>query len=101
MEQVMHENLIRERLPLGMSGFAEPVSSVVNHNSSSSRFILTHRSDGFRQILIGVDGLALFLSFAISHFVRATLLSEWVGNIPPFSQFLWIFWVIAPVWFLS
>jgi exopolysaccharide biosynthesis polyprenyl glycosylphosphotransferase len=101
MEQVMRDNLIRGHLPLGTSGFAKPVSGAVNLNSSSSRFILTHRSDGFRQILVGVDGLALFLSFAISYFVRATLLSEWVGSILPFSQFLWIFWVIAPVWFMS
>src|SRR5688500_11172476 len=101
----MPENLIRGHFVSGVHHVAPsfPEAPVLHRPVSS--YIPTRRMDGFQRSLIVVDGLALFLSFVISYvvsyFVRDALMTEWVGGLRPLPTFLWLLWVIVPVWIAS
>ena len=93
-ERLMRGFLLSETSRVAAS-FSQPASG------SLSRQIITRRVDRFQQFLVGVDGAALFCSFALSYLIRATFLAEWGKEVGPFSSLLWLFWVIASVWFVS
>ena len=101
----MRENLIRGHFVSGVHHVTASFSRATSAHTPASRHILTRRVDGFQRSLVFVDGLVLFLSFVISYvvsyFVRDTLLTEGVGGLRPFPKFLWLLWVIVPVWFAS
>jgi exopolysaccharide biosynthesis polyprenyl glycosylphosphotransferase len=101
----MHENLIRGHFVSGLDHVTPSFSGAADVHIPPSRHILTRRSDGFQQALIFVDGLILLLSFIISnvvsYFVRDALFTESIGGLRAFPKFLWLLWVIVPVWFAS
>ena len=101
----MSENLIRGHIVSGVHHVTASLSRAAVVHTPASRHILTRRIDGFQRSLIFVDGFVLLLSFIISYvvsyIVRDTLLTEWVGGLRPFPKFLWLLWVIIPVWFAS
>lgn len=52
----------------------------------------------FRQIVVACDLLTLVASYAVAYWVRDHFLRSWYGALFPFTEYVWILWIIVPTW---
>jgi len=52
----------------------------------------------FRRIVSLGDIVALLVSYVTAYLVRGYFLDTWYGSLFPFAEYLWILWLIVPIW---
>ena len=54
----------------------------------------------FRQVVTVIDGLVMVISFFIAYVIRDRYLGARYGPLYPVTEYIWVLWVVVPVWFM-
>src|SRR5438876_10123004 len=52
----------------------------------------------FRQLVGACDVATLVVSYAAAYWIRDHFLRSWYRALFPFADYVWILWVIVPIW---